>query len=168
MKKRLGFVSNSSSSSFLVKRIDFGFKLSTDELLTEKEKKKLEKFGFKKMNVYTPEQVTTHFIIEDYLRSTKLKNKEIKYDKENYNYGYEVMCNQSDVIEFLLKNNIPFEASIHYNHQKWIYKRNAKYIMIFNNFGEKSYEYNEKYNNKFKDEKPVEKILASKYLKDVY
>ena len=125
MKIRNGFVSNSSTSSFLVVRIDSIFNKPTKIFITKEEEKLLVKFGFKKVYCYFSDQV------EDELFSKK-KPLDIK---EYYNLGYYVGCNQDDVILFLLENNISFEATCHYGDEKVIYKSGEKYFIVVQNYG---------------------------------
>jgi len=90
MKLRNGFVSNSSSSNFVVSNKEpHVYPEPEEDLLSEDDMKKLRDYGF--------------FELRD------------KHDKPQ-EFQYEVSCNQDDVIEFLLKNNIPFEAECHYGH----------------------------------------------------
>ena len=142
MKRRRRFVSNSSASSFLIIRAD---SLDSDEILLSPEiEKLLVDFGFKKVNCYYSDQVpgALYTIPKPPSKShlKLLKKMKIKPTKSNihslhFNYGYDVTCNQDDVIYFLLKNNIPFEATIHYGHSTVIYKKNAKDFLTIQNFG---------------------------------
>ena len=92
MKTRHGFVSNSSSSSFIVIRKDF-LQNGHKSLITKKEEALLNKFGFKKVWCFHSNQVDTE---SDGLPESICKGRE-----NEYNYGYFVSCNQTDVIYFL-------------------------------------------------------------------
>lgn len=96
MKIRTGFVSNSSSASFLVRRIDMQNKL----YLTNDQMNLLEDFGFYRTNAYYPDQVK---------RETDLEC-DLKYS----NYGYDVVCNEDEVMDFLIDHLIPFTSECHY------------------------------------------------------
>jgi ethanolamine utilization protein EutQ (cupin superfamily) len=122
MKIRNGFVSNSSSSSFLVEHIGF---LKKSKKLNKNTINKLVKFGFKETGATIP----SDFIYD------KDGPIVIEGKTEILNYGMNVICNQDDVVEFLVKNNISFIASIHYDHITYIFNKNDEYIMAYNNAG---------------------------------
>ena len=100
MKIRNGFVSNSSSSSFVVKIKEFDYTNNKMIVfLTEEEITLLENYGFKKTEQSYP---------------SKIDVTGIKPNSSGENLAYKVVCNQDEVISFLVENNIPFIASIHY------------------------------------------------------
>ena len=125
MKIKYSFISNSSSSSFIVLRKDFV--KPKENLLTLEQIKKLENFGFFKTSHSYPSQI-----------SWQNEEKERSFIKVNdyYNYGYGVDCNQYEPIKFLLKNCISFSASIHYNQESWIYDGKTDKLTIAQNLGE--------------------------------
>jgi len=160
MKIRNGFVSNSSSSSFLVKCHEWYPKSTV--LLTKKEEELLQKFGFKKVSCSFADQVACE-LYHDF---------KPKIRKEHDNYGYDVSCNQDEVIFFLLKHNIPFEASIHYNHSNIVYVRDSKHFLELQNYGEQAAmaDLGKNYKELFKEAKwwdrtPIKKVLVKRWLK---
>ena len=113
MKTRAGFVANSSSSSFIVQRFDERIGSTRKKLTTKEHDAKLKKFGFFLHVAWYPEQVPT--------LCCEKHEKPAKGDLQLCNWCYEVACNEDEVIEFLVKNRIPFTASIHYEHEVLVY-----------------------------------------------
>ena len=127
MKIRNGFVSNSSTASFLVKYREYSQEEKGYVIVPRLPKttaKKLEKFGFRKANFYTAIQVSGNREDEAYT---------VKED-DSYNYVYENMCNEEEPINFLLDNKIPFEASLQYDQYYMKYDGKNK-IIIATNYG---------------------------------
>ena len=120
MKIREGFVSNSSTASFLIKYKEF---LNTDNksLLSKKEIDFINKLGFYKTYASYPDQI--------------LDQDDKIIDTDFYNYGYFIICNEFDIIEELIKNKIPFIADCHYDQYTVVYERNSKYVDVFINGG---------------------------------
>lgn len=119
MKIREGFVSNSSTASFLVKHKEW-FSQDKTPLLSNKEIAILEKLGFRKTNASYPEQIK--------------EDEEVK-DTDYYNYGYFIVCNEFEILEELIKNKIPFIADCHYDQYTVVYERDSKYVDVFINGG---------------------------------
>ena len=130
MKIRTGFVSNSSTSSFVIRRVDSFWNKKPKILITSEQSNKLRKYGFRKTYAHCPAQLTPFY---DTLAWNK-ENKQVQ-NKRNYNLGYEVIVNQDEVIEFLIKNKIPFVAECHYGHQSMIYIPENDTLYIGINFG---------------------------------
>lgn len=124
MKIRLGFVPNSSSSSFIVP-IWSNILDKKERVIGKTLEKKLDKYGFKKTHVCNPDQF-------EMFAGARSDYKE--QEGLGYNYGYEVSCNQDDVIRFLVKHRIPFKASVHYGHYTYFYE-GGDFIYSFPNYG---------------------------------
>ena len=141
MKIRNGFVSNSSSSSFVVivdeNRLDLDGK-GYGTIATEEDIKKLKEYGFS----------SSH--------SLNIK-KELRY---------YVSCNQDFVLYFLMKNNIPFKAFVHYDHEFYTYKKDSDYMLKAHNFGKELEMYGEDNLYYVSDKKPIERLYKEEWLKD--
>lgn len=118
MKIRNGFVSNSSSSSFLIRYKKYDGTL----LLSDEEVKLLQDYNFR----------TSNF--------TSVSNLFYKYDsviteKNEISYCRNVLCNQYSVASFLLKNKIPFSA-ICSNGTEWLfYEKDSTVLIRINDYG---------------------------------
>lgn len=106
MKIREGFVSNSSTSSFIVL---YDFKIGNSKLtgprLTREQVTRLRNIGF----FFTSSG--------DPVRLPEPKSLEEFESYENVFLRYDVTCNQEEVILDLLENKIPFIASTHYDQE---------------------------------------------------
>ncbi len=155
MKIRIGFVSNISTASFVVRiKEDPLRKARWPGFMVRKEDiPKLKEYGFKPSNLVSP-----------------FDKQEIRMvGKTTYiSMKYYIDCNYDDVICFLVKNNIPFKASCHYDHKLMSYQKDDDYIFeainygfILNMYGEGFYE-----NCDLKDLYPFRKIPKEKYLEE--
>jgi len=132
MKTRTGFVSNSSSSSFVVRRSDTGSINSKKSLTTPQQDRLLQKYGFRKIIGWSPDCVPCNK--KEWKAEEKLVQK-LCNSSFRYNLGYEVTCNQDGVMVFLIENKIPFVADCHYGHYTWIYTPELDRIIVATNVG---------------------------------
>ena len=136
MKIRNGFVSNSSSSSFVVRAHEPKHHKKTGEflkyisLITTAQERKLRDFGFHKTYAHSPHQV-----IDKADEQREEEQHVIESGYANYNYGYCVTCNQDEIFQFLLENKIPFVASEHYGHRHVFYDNKTDKVTVAMNFG---------------------------------
>lgn len=124
MKIRNGFVSNSSSSSFIV-QIEKSWIDSDDKInpmLADEEKiASLEKYGFIKT-------------FSAHACDWKMAKEDEASDIQHY-MGYRVSSNEEFVMAFLMKNNIPFKASCHYDHYFILFEKDEDCYICAHNFG---------------------------------
>jgi hypothetical protein len=129
MKIRYGFVSNSSSSSFVVK---YRSGIDGPKIFLNKEQlKKLKKYGFKYTNVNNP------YYVDVDLKNGKVSTSLKVFGKwDIVNLSYSVICNQDDVIYFLLTNKIPFVALCHYDEELVVWDGESEWFFEFPNLVE--------------------------------
>lgn len=158
MKIRSGFVSNSSSSSFIVLR---GEVVGKKRLITPEQDVVLKKRGFRKTMYISADAVPAFYD----KKAWKDEDSRVKRDataRFRWNWCYEVTCNQDEVMLFLVENKIPFVASCHYGHYTWIYTPELDRIIIATNVGKIMEMYGDLENWEKKD---VVKVLkASEWL----
>jgi len=154
MKIRHGFVSNSSTSSFIVSvyHQDLG-SIDQKQLLSNDQIQILLDYGFQYTSIRHPSALE---ILESYFFGTNRRqeiwsdvsfedideiyheslDKTIAGYRYYYHLGYHVICNQDDVIEFLVKHHIPFTAVVHYGQCSVFYDGEGTDIVRARNYGE--------------------------------
>lgn len=123
MKIRSNYVSNSSSSSFVVE-VRNTFK-SANFLISKEKICQLVGYGFQWMGGFVQNIV--------FYPAEKKKSESDFSEKENMNLYFDVVCNEDEVYEYLFKNHIPFIASIHNDDELWVYE-GGDYYEVFTNY----------------------------------
>ena len=139
MKTRNGFVSNSSSSSFVVKYKKMSYDAIAKKpvetfLLNEHEVKLLQEQDFTLSNLTHPSHVETS---QEKWAPGGVKVK----DNQDITLIKSVSCNQDEEMDFLVAHNIPFIANVHYGHQHVFFERDGKYVYILQNYGDEAETY---------------------------
>ncbi len=92
----------------------------------------------------------------------------IEGDTEDETYlGYWITCNHDFVMQFLVANDIPFKAAVHYSDYLYSYDPKDEEIYILRNFGIDYHHNPKELEEDLKEEeiKPLRKISKEEYLK---
>lgn len=147
MKTRCGFVSNSSSSSFVVK---------VAEMIMKKDER------YPDCNAVIPSGKFKKLLTKDQeeiLKQHGFKNKRMSfYHKE---YIKEISCNQDYLAALLVHYKIPFVANVHYGNQHFFYDPKNDYVMILYNHGHELAMYGDYYHRKT-DEERINDVAGEK------
>jgi hypothetical protein len=119
MKIRNGFVSNSSSSSFVVSLFNRGIGENKERQVTEEQEKLLKGFGFKYCGRIMPTQLELGASPRD----------------GNTHMFYKVTVNQYEIIYWLVSKGIPFSASCHYGHESVFFEKGSSKVVTMHNIG---------------------------------
>jgi len=119
MKIRNGFVSNSSSSSFIVQIEGDGSIKNSTMVAGPQDIRLLEDYGFIKTSTKSP---------------LSWKSRENRREDQKYMH-YNVSCNEEEVMVFLMKNKIPFKSSCHYDCYYVMMRKDDDMYLYAYNFG---------------------------------
>jgi hypothetical protein len=126
-------------------------------LTTKEQDKKLRKLGFFLDPASYPHQIPEEFV----------HHEPTEESKKWCHWCYTVICNQDEVIEFLIKNRISFHADVHYDHEAYFYDGKTDVLAIVQNFGKQYSSCNgiTEEEELFKT-KPIVKFKGKEYLKE--
>jgi hypothetical protein len=143
MKKRQGFVSNSSASSFIVPHIHYFTKYAKKGKLNKKEIDKLLKYGFKETGLIHPSHMDIYHEGDDGWKVQVADDGRVI----SQSFAHWVSCNEDEVIKFLVINDIGFIANGHYGHVTYLFHKGDKNVMVFRNYGAEveTYHYDKKW-----------------------
>ena len=168
MKLRVGFVSNSSTASFVVKTRPSEW----DILLTEIDPKDIELMTLPQEKVDLLKKLGFYPTIEMDPFAKEMGRIRRKTKNDTF-LTFSMTCNHDFGLQFLVANDIPFKASVHYGHHLYSYEAGDDYIYVLNNFGieflHNPKEFEERLNNPeitWVDGSPMKKINKKEYLKD--
>jgi hypothetical protein len=102
-------------------------------ILTKEQDQKLKTFGFRKTGAHSPGYVAAFYDEKAWKQENNRLKKTAK--EMGWNWGYEITCNQDDVMVFLIENKIPFVASCHYGHESFVYVPESDKLYQGTNFG---------------------------------
>lgn len=188
MKIRNSFVSNSSSSSFVVRRAVYDFGGEGKRyifFLSREEEEVLKKEGFVLSDSVCPQQAyfeywaEMNYMVKD--EKARAENfarlaldapgflevhKEAEKDENKNSFILNVVCNEIEVIESLVKKNISFYADLHCESCSMLFTADKKNpedgkITIASNFGKDMY-FNQ---HKKPTEKPYVAVTVKEFRK---
>jgi hypothetical protein len=159
VKVRTGFVSNSSASSFVVQT-----KKEEYDILQIKDFKELpaEKIELLKNSGFVPIKDRNPFNMSCF--------GQLKANTDDDTFlGYSIVCQQDEVMQFLVANNIPFRASIHYNDYLYSYDMDDDFICVLHNYGLSHWQFPKEVFNEeenWVENEPFRKINKADFLRD--
>jgi hypothetical protein len=122
MKSRAGFVSNSSSSSFIVHRTDDVFGPDPQPCLSDAQEAVLKKLGFRPTWIGYPNQI-------------EVLGFNFQVDEEGAFYAHHHIINHDEIFTPLIKAKIPFRAVCHYGHWSVFWDGKSDTILYVKNVG---------------------------------
>ena len=162
MKIRVGFVSNSSTASFIVQT-----KPSEWDRLCDQEASTItlpkEKVDLLKKHGFWPTKESDPFARE--MGAIRGKTEDDTF------LTFRITCNHDYVLQFLVANDIPFKASVHYGDTLYSYDVEDENIYILRNFGMEYLNHPKKLEDKVGNPEdwmsldPLRKIKREEFLK---
>lgn len=134
MKYRNGFVSNSSSCSFIVpcrQSKVVGSKICNERVISEEKEKKLLAKGFKYAKKGDPALIEA---TDDLARDSEYDPFWVSKEPTNH-LGISLPVNSCDIIELLGRLKVPFRALDHYGHVSLFYDGKSKDYLEVDNTG---------------------------------
>jgi len=139
MKVRNGFVSNSSSCSFVVRVREYAIFLKLEgkpvkqtkgmvQVLPKEKEEILLEYGFAYSKTHLPAGVM-------FYGGYTAQSNAWKTKKKSMILAFTDICNADIVISFLIKNKIPFEGLDHYGHESLFYDPKNEYVKCIPNSG---------------------------------
>lgn len=147
MKVRNGFVSNSSSASFIVRVREMDHTMTVQKgfpvykyFLNYLEIGKLLDAGFRYVATEYPESIMfAPNITGDPVDQVLIDVMEIPADRDRSEFentlGYHVWCNEDQVVRFLVRNNIPFTACLDSGQTTLVFERDGYDVLEISNHG---------------------------------
>jgi hypothetical protein len=140
MKTRNGFVSNSSSASFVIplERVTHhgNNEITREVLLSQEEIDLLTNYGFWKSCNRDPFRESSEYGYRcDDCNGNKDKSVCSGKVFGDMYLRYDISCNEDEPIHFLLEHDIPFYAEMDYSCQLMVYKKGMKKVLILQNEG---------------------------------
>lgn len=127
MKVRNGFVSNSSSASFVVVVREFSWETkSCERKISAEQERKLLDFGFQYTKGYPP------YILRN--PGEIVNSPEDFAEKDNISLCFDVICNEEEVAEVLFRNKIPFMAMIQNGEFLQVYDGKSDFYEMFTDY----------------------------------
>lgn len=128
MKVRNGFVSNSSSASFVVVVMEFSWETkSCERKISEEQEQKLLGLGFQYTKGYPP------YLLRNPGERVVCSPKDFA-EKEDISLCFDVTCNEDEVTEVLFRNKIPFMAMIQNGDFLQVYDGKSDFYEIFTDY----------------------------------
>lgn len=127
MKVRYGFVSNSSSASFVVVVREFSWETkSCERKISAEQERKLLDFGFQYTKGYPP------YILRN--PGEIVNSPEDFAEKDDISLCFDVICNEEEVAEVLFRNKIPFMAMIQNGEILQVYDGKSDFYEMFTDY----------------------------------